>query len=391
MGMKRRIASDARRSEASRPGLRRLGIGLLVSLIVLGIAHTLYWRSVEQQLERGLEAWVAARRAEGWQVRIGGTERGGWPLAARLRATDVALEGGADDLPGGLAWNADHLALSVRLLEPRLLTIEPGGTQRLRLSVLPMLAYTADRIRADIPLEPGTTVHHVTVRADNLRAGAAEASRADDTGPQVTSRSETRLSIGLLQAVTDLYPDRGPSAPVAGLTLSAEAIGLPAGLGHVLGGHISSLSFDGTLDGPLPSTGSQFTRESGARMPGVTRRASAWRDGGGSIAVQRVSLGWGPLGLTGSGKLGLDAQLQPIATGTARVIGYAETLDRLATNGLISPGAATAVKALAGLIARTPEGGGPAEIEVPLGVQDRMLSIRQIPLARIPELTWPAD
>ncbi|MBO0710176.1 MAG: DUF2125 domain-containing protein [Acetobacteraceae bacterium] len=390
--MNRPIGSEAARSKA---GIRWLGIGLLVGLIGLAIAHTLYWRAVEQQLERGLEEWVAARRAEGWQVRIGRTERRGWPLAARLLVTDVGLEGGPDDLPGGLAWNADRLELSVRLLDPRQLSIEPEGTQRLRLSVLPAVAYTADRIRADIPLDPGGKVHHVTVRADNIRAGIAENSAAVRTGLQATSGLGTPLTVGLLQAAIDLYPDRARTsealaAPVAGLTLSAEAIGLPSGLGRALGGHISSLSFDGTLSGPLPSTDPQFARELGARMPGVTRRASAWRDGGGSVAVQRVSLGWGPLGLTARGSLGLDAHLQPTATGSARVVGYAETLDRLATSGLISPGAATAVKALAGLIARTPEGGGPAEIEVPLSLQDRMLSIRQIPLARIPELTWPA-
>jgi len=71
------------------------------------------------------------------------------------------------------------------------------------------------------------------------------------------------------------------------------------------------------------------------------------------------------------------------------VAGYAPTLDVLATHGVISNSAAVAAKAMLSLIAATPADGGPAEVEVPLSLQQGTLSMHQIPLVRLPKLDWP--
>ncbi len=72
------------------------------------------------------------------------------------------------------------------------------------------------------------------------------------------------------------------------------------------------------MNGPLP------------QARDITRWAEAWRDGGGSLEITHLTMGWGPLGLTSSATLALDDQLQPMGSGNARIVGYAETLDRLA-------------------------------------------------------------
>ena len=83
-------------------------------------------------------------------------------------------------------------------------------------------------------------------------------------------------------------------------------------------------------------------------------RAASWRDGGGSLEIQHLALDWGPLDLTASATLALDDQLQPMGAGSARLVGYAETLDALAPHGAISRSAATAAKAVLSLLANTP-------------------------------------
>jgi hypothetical protein len=93
--------------------------------------------------------------------------------------------------------------------------------------------------------------------------------------------------------------------------------------------------------------------------------------------------------LTASATLALDEQLQPMGAASAHLIGYAETLDALAVRGAISKSAATAAKAVLSLLAHTPEDGGPPDVEVPLTLQYRTLSMRQVPLLRLPELDWP--
>ena len=111
----------------------------------------------------------------------------------------------------------------------------------------------------------------------------------------------------------------------------------------------------------------------------ITGWAEAWRDGGGSLAISHLAMGWGPLGLTSSATLALDDQLQPMGSGSARIVGYAATLDRLAAAGMLTRSAATAAKAVLSLMAGTGDGDGPQAVDVPLTLQYRTLSMRQVP------------
>ena len=170
---------------------------------------------------------------------------------------------------------------------------------------------------------------------------------------------------------------RTQSEPAATFSVSAEAIALPTLMKWPLGGNISSLSLDGVLNGPLPES-----RD-------VTGWAEAWRDAGGSLAISHLALGWGPLGLTSSATLALDDQLQPMGSGSGRIVGYAPTLDRLAAAGMLTKSAATAAKAMLSLMAGTWGSDEPSAVDVPLTLQYRTLSMRQVPLVRLPELDWP--
>jgi len=144
-----------------------------------------------------------------------------------------------------------------------------------------------------------------------------------------------------------------------------------------LGPNISSLSTQGILTGPFPPNGH------------ITTAAAAWRDGGGSLDITNLAMGWGPLGVTASATLALDDQLQPMGSGNGRFVGYAEALDRLAATGVLTKSAATAAKAVLSLIAEAGADDQPAAVDVPLTLQYRTISMRQVPLIRLPELDWP--
>jgi hypothetical protein len=138
------------------------------------------------------------------------------------------------------------------------------------------------------------------------------------------------------------------------------------------------VSIEGALNGPLPAA------------PDITAGAEAWRDGGGSLDVSGFTLGWGPLGVTGTATLALDDQLQPMGSGNAKLVGFADTLDKLAAGGMLSKSAATAAKAVLTLMAGAAESDTPTSVDVPLTLQYRTLSMRQVPLVRFQELDWPA-
>ena len=99
----------------------------------------------------------------------------------------------------------------------------------------------------------------------------------------------------------------------------------------------------------------------------------------------------GLLGVAAAATLALDDQLQPMGTGSARLVGYPAALDALARTGTLSRSAATAAKAVLSLLATSPGGGEQDQVDVPLTLctaRNSRSSIRQIPLIRVPEVDW---
>ena len=78
-----------------------------------------------------------------------------------------------------------------------------------------------------------------------------------------------------------------------------------------------------------------------------------------------------------------------MGSGNGRVVGYAATLDKLAAGGMLTKSAATVAKALLSLMAGAEDPDQPSSVDVPLTLQYRTLSMRQVPLVRLPELDWP--
>jgi len=344
-----------------RATAHRLLIGILAALAVVAAAHTGLWWFAAGQLEDALTVWQAQNSAAGWTIFTGKPVRTGWPLAAAIAVPDLSIAGGEADIPGGLSWRAAQTELAVALLRPRQLRIRIAGEQHLRLSGLAEFAFTAERFEVTFPLDPGAPALSADLAASGLHAAVAGGS----------------LDIATLALHADNRPAAGRGEEALAMTGSAEAIGLPAvQSAWPLGPHIASVSFDAALTGPLPG------------LADLATRAAAWRDGGGTLAVRRLALGWGPLGLSASATMTLDAHLQPEGSATARLIGYDATLDALAASGMLAPRAALAIKSVLALLARPPEGGGTPQVVLPLTLRDRSLAAGRFPLLRLPELGW---
>ena len=344
---------------------RRLWMLLIALLLVAAIGDTLAWHFATQRMRAGLANWVAARRATGWSMSSATPEAGGWPLAATLILRDVALQGGAPDIPDGLAWRAEHVVLRLDLLRPLVLRIDAEGAQHLRVADAPDIPYTAARLQLLVPLPADPSAQAIDLHGEALRASIPVAGAAD------------ALTLDRLDVDAVLHPAAPQGQAAVSMSVKADGIGLPSRLNWALGPRIASIVLDAALNGPLPDA------------TGLTAAATSWRDDGGSLAVQHIETHWGPLGLNATATLALDPELQPMGTGTARVTGYAETLDALARNGRMSRSAATTAKAVLSLLASARDDGSPSEVEVPLSLQYRTLSMRQVPLVRLPELDWP--
>jgi hypothetical protein len=266
-----------------------------------------------------------------------------------------------------MTWSTDRLTLRVSLLRPWLLELAADGMQRLGIADSPEIPFTADSMMVTLPLHGGgASGRSLDVSAHHLRAGMP-----------MGNDSTAALTIGLARLHLDFRQSAQSGEPALAFALHAEEIGPPSEIARALGPRIADLSLKGALDGPVPR----------ARSP--AERATAWRDGGGTLEIEQLAMNWGPLDLTASATLALDDQLQPMGAGNARAVGYAETLDALAAHAVVTKSAATAAKAVLSLLAHNPDDGGPPDVEVPLTLQYRTLSMRQVPLVRLPELDWP--
>jgi hypothetical protein len=317
-------------------------------------------------MQKGIETWIATQRRNGWTVEAAPVSIGGWPRAvvAVIPALKMARSGGSD--PGGhddaeaITVQSGGVVLSLPLFHPSALDIALRGTQSLAAGARPPLIITGDAIGGTVGLGVDGN-QWASLRAAGLRV-------QPESGIW-------QARCGLLEGEARVLP---PDTKPPGIDVKAQAsdIDLPAEARWPLGPSIRLLSIAGMINGPLPL------------VANAAAWTTAWRDGGGSVEVRRLTIDWGPLNLNSTATLALDDQLQPMGTGSAKVTGYAETLDRMAASGLMTKSAATVAKAMLSLLAGTDGGETPASVDVPLTLQYRTLSMRQVPLVRLPELDW---
>ncbi len=346
---------------------RKIAILIVAVPCLLIAVDVAVWQVSVRRLETGFQTWIGDSNRRGWSVLSSSQVRGGWPMAATLTVTDLVIKGGEPTIPGGASWDAKQVVLRVGLLNPWSLDIEPIGVQRLRFANGAEFPFVAEEMHATVPLQAGNAPSALDLKVRNLRAVLL-----------TEGDSDVAVSMGQLQGHADITPAAVGDSPMIGFSVSAGTILLPNTVRWPLGPSVTSVVLEGSLEGPTPEPA----------PPSVF--LAAWRDGGGSLEVHKLSVAWGPLDLTTTATLALDDQLQPMGAGTGRMVGYEATLDALAANGILTRSATTAAKAVLSLMTSAPAAGDAAEVEVPLTLQHRTLSMRQVPLIRLPELDWPS-
>jgi hypothetical protein len=331
---------------------RIAALSLATAAGVLTAAHTALWFWAAGFLEQQVAANLAHGLAPGWRASHGPLSRDGWPLQATVHAPGVEIR----QEQGAVSWTAARLSASVSLLRPRTLVVAASGQQSLRFGPNPPVPFSAEKMQAEVPLRPERSL-----------SIAVAALKAD--------LSEGALTLGRLELSLWSQHAARREEPALSVDLTANAIGLPPGP-WPLGPQVQQLGLVASVSGPVSPS------------PDPRERAEAWRDAGGTLSVRSLDIAWGKVTLAGTARLALDAELQPAGDATARIAGYAELLDALVASRMLEARAAMGARAVLGLMARPPAGGGPPVVEVPVALKNRTLSLGRIPLVRVPELVW---
>jgi len=329
---------------------RLLIIGLAV-LVTLAAAHALLWRWATERLAVQTLVQAEMLRAQGWTITLGAPEAEGWPLAARVRFADVTLAENLAGLPGGFAYHAGAASVGIGLLDLRHVVLGFHGAQHLRVGQT-AADFTAALTEATLPLAHDPQMQPVDVVIDALNVVLPDAS-----------------AVGVTALALHLDLPTTPAVPFS-LHVKADGIDLPQRLPvAALGPRIARLELAATLSGPTQGT------------------LVTWRDGGGELALQQLSVDWGTLSLTGSGAVHLDARLQPAGRSTLRLTGASAALDALVNAHVIDPRGATTAMAVLGLLQK-PQPNGPPVIEMPLTLVDQTLQLGHFRLLRMPDIVW---
>jgi uncharacterized protein DUF2125 len=266
-----------------------------------------------------------------------------------------------------MAWGSDAMLLSTGLARPTMLEVTPVGVSAIRFNDGEPMPVSASHMRLRLTVRPNGTLRSLDLDAVTLAV--------ELPGPGMAR-------VGRVTAHAELKTAAARDQPIATFAVSARPLILPAAMSLGLGTEISEFALEGVLNGPLPS-GGFFGGQ------GFTAQSKAWRDEGGSLELPRLAIAWGRARLDATATLALDEELQPMGAGTGKIVGYDAALDALSSSAILTRSAVKAAKAVLSLLANPPSEGEAAQVDVPITLQFRTLSLRQVPLVRLPEFDWP--
>ncbi len=339
---------------------------IAATVAVALFAWTLVWTWGARHVAARFEAWRAAQAEAGVTVAFAGFAVKGWPFGWRVTVENPAVSGAG---AAGWAWTGERLVASVDPRDLRQIAIRLPGAQQARFGagdVATQVAIRAARPEGTLRFDEAGRVERLDLDFEALEL------RLDGAADALLVR---QLAFGLAPHRSATADHRTDTLDVA---LRASGVRLPAPVRplEALGRDVATAELDARVMGRIVGT----------RLAEAVR---IWRDDGGTLEIAKLAVDWGPLRVEGDGTLALDAQDRPMGAGTARIAGYAETLDTLVAGGAVPAGMAAIAKIALNLLARQdPQGGGRPSVRVPVSAQDGVVSVQNFRLFRVAPLAF---
>ena len=338
-----------------RPLIAAAGLLLIVGLYVV------YWFVLAHLLRQDIDRWTASQREQGYQIAYGEPAIGGFPFAVTARMTAPS----ATAANFHWRWQGPDLDLTIRPWAPLDLLFSAPGRHRLD-------------VAGDAPHWDQLDADGLTFELDIGFDGRVQRGRLALSGADLLDSRQGRSDAAALAIDARLpWPPPGdPSNSAIDLEATGSGIDIPDNQVSPLGRRVDSVHVVAQLMGMPPPAAS------------ARQVLAAWRDAGGTLELRQGELAWGPLRLSGNSTIALDQNLQALAAGSLTVAGFAETLDAFVAAGMVPAGSAKLAKFMFSALAKPPPGGGRPQVQVPLALQDGVLSMGPVKLAKVRPIDW---
>jgi hypothetical protein len=339
------------------------GLAILTGLAAL---YSGLWFVIAAQLEAGLNNWATSLRARGWTVEHGQVNMSGFPLKWQMDIEKPLLSRSTGKTP--FHWSGPQIQLRMRPWNLTAIGFQTKGEHR--------LGYATAKPSDSAKLEMGAGYVEMQFSHDGVLKELAFTVE----GAALETVLAQNYRFTQLNARLDLNRPTDPGSKphqIPAFYLTAELFGLtlPKEMKPALGRTISRISLRADFLGAANGTT-------------LKQALSQWARNGGSLNVKQLDIGWSKLDISGTGTLALDGALQPIAAFSGKVSGYGETLDAMATGGLIKPATAMVTRfALRALSNFTGDKKGD-RIRVSLTIQDNYLHVGPVKLIKLPKIIW---
>ena len=330
--------------------MRRLIVAILV---VAGVWMGL-WAAGSVAYERGLNAWIDARRAEGWAADVSALDVGGFPNRFDTTLTDVRM---AD--PGtGVAWSAPFVQfLSLAYKPHQVIAVLPE--RHVFSTPLQTMTITHDRARGSLFLEPSASLP-----LDRAVAVIDDMEVSSTLGWEV-SLDEGRVAAEKVAATEHTYR---LGAEFTGLSPSdgTRAVLDPAG---VLPETVETMRLDATVSFTAPWD----RRAIEAARPQIT-----------GIDLDDLSARWGDVTFRAAGDLTVDGDGVPEGRITVKTVEWRRLLEMAVGTGLVADTFLPALERALELMASLE--GPPDTLDAPLTFEKGFVSFGPIPLGPAPRI-----
>lgn len=330
-----------------------MGRLIVLMLVVAGVWMGL-WAAGSIAYERGLNAWIDARRAEGWAADIATLDVQGFPSRFDTTLTEVRMA----DPETGVAWSAPFVQfLSLAYKPHQVIAVLPES--HVFSTPLQTTTIRHDQARGSLFLEPSTTLSldRAVIVVDGM---AASSSLGWDVALE-----QGRFAAEKAAAISNGY------------RIGAELTGISPSVatrrildpGSVLPATIETLRMDATLHFTAPWN--RLAIE--VARPQLTE-----------IELDDLSARWGEVTFRVAGKLSVDETGTPTGLLAVRAVEWRKLLQMAFGTGLVADAFQPAVERALELMAALE--GRPDTLDAPLTFSKGLVSLGPIPLGPAPRL-----